>query len=138
MIDEYDLERFIKAHQNAYLIALKEIKNGKKQSHWMWYIFPQLADLGHSPVAKYYGIRNKEEAIDYLNNDLLKNHLIEISEALLKIDDDINNILGYPDNLKLRSCMTLFHEIDPSIDIFMKVIKKFYNGELDRNTINLL
>lgn len=134
----YDLDRFIKAHKKDYDIALKEIQNGKKQSHWMWYIFPQLRDLGHSTTAKYYGIKNKEEALAYLKNELLKKHLIEISEAVLKINDDIKNIFGYPDYLKLKSCMTLFYIVDPSINVFNSVIEKFYNGELDINTINLL
>ena len=138
MNDQYNLKRFIEAQEKDYKLALSEIKNGYKQSHWMWYIFPQLADLGYSATSKFYGIKNKDEAIAYLNNNYLKNNLIEISKALYEIDDDIINILGYPDDLKLKSCMTLFNYIDPSISIFKNVINKFYDGQEDQVTLNLL
>ncbi len=138
MNNKYNLDRFIIAQERDYQIALMEIKNGHKKSHWMWYIFPQLADLGYSSIAKFYGIKNKEEAVAYLKNDYLKNNLIEISRELYKLNDNINNILGYPDDLKLKSCMTLFNYIDPNIEIFNKIIDKFYNGEKDFNTINIL
>ena len=138
MNEQYDLKRFIDAQERDYNLALLEIKNGYKQSHWMWYIFPQLSDLGYSATAKFYGIKNKDEAIAYLNNDYLKTNLIEISKALYEIDDDITNILGYPDDLKLKSCMTLFNYIDPSISIFKNVINKFYDGQEDQMTLNLL
>lgn len=138
MDNEYNLDRFIIAQERDYQIALMEIKNGHKKSHWMWYIFPQLADLGCSTTAKFYGIKNKDEAIAYLQNKYLKNNLIKISEAIYEFDDNISNILGYPDNLKLKSCMTLFNYVEPSIDIFKKIIDKFYDGEKDFNTIKLL
>ncbi len=138
MNDQYNLKRFIEAQEKNYKLALSEIKNGHKQSHWMWYIFPQLVDLGYSATAKFYGIKNKDEAIAYLNNNYLKNNLIEISKTLYEIDDDITNILGYPDDLKLKSCMTLFNYIDPSISIFKNVINKFYDGQEDQVTLNLL
>lgn len=138
MNNNYNLDRFIIAQERDYQIALKEIKNGYKKSHWMWYIFPQLADLGYSTTAKFYGIKNKDEAIAYLQNEYLKNNLIEISNALNQINDNISNILGYPDDLKLKSCMTLFNYVDPTIEIFSKIITKFYNGEKDFNTIKIL
>lgn len=138
MNDKYNLKRFIDAHEKYYIKALNEIKNGRKLSHWMWYIFPQLSCLGCSTTAKYYGIKNKEEAQAFLNNNILKNHLIEISEELYKQDNDINYIFGYPDNLKLKSCMTLFNYVNPKIDIFGKILNKFYNGEKDQITINRL
>lgn len=138
MNNNYNLDRFIIAQERDYQMALQEIKNGYKRSHWMWYIFPQLADLGYSATAKFYGIKNKDEAIAYLQNEYLKNNLIEISNALYQINDNISNILGYPDDLKLKSCMTLFNYIDPSIDIFNKIIDKFYNGEQDSKTMELL
>lgn len=138
MNNNYNLDRFIIAQERDYQIALKEIKNGYKKSHWMWYIFPQLADLGYSTTAKFYGIKNKDEAIAYLQNEYLKNNLIEISNALNQINDNISNILGYPDDLKLKSCMTLFNYVDPTIEIFSKIIAKFYNGEKDFNTIKIL
>ena len=138
MEDRYDLKRFVDAQKNGHQIALKEIRAGRKRSHWMWYIFPQLKQLGHSATAQYYGIGSKEEAEAYLENEYLKNNLIEVSEALLSLDDDISLILGYPDDLKLRSSMTLFSFVDPDIDVFQKVLNKFYNGEKDRKTIDLL
>lgn len=138
MNNEYNLDRFINAQERDYQVALQEIKNGYKRSHWMWYIFPQLVDLGYSTTAKFYGIKNKDEAITYLKNEYLKNNLIEISKVLYELDDNISNILGYPDDLKLKSCMTLFSYADPSIDIFNKIIDKFYNGEQDSKTLELL
>ena len=138
MEKNYNLERFIDAQERDFNVSLLEIKNGYKRSHWMWYIFPQLADLGYSTTAKFYGIKNKDEAIAYLKNEYLKNNLIEISKVLYELDDNISNILGYPDDLKLKSCMTLFNYADPSIDIFNKIIDKFYNGEKDLNTIKIL
>ncbi len=138
MANNYDLERFITAQKRDYQAALSEIKSGYKRTHWMWYIFPQLVGLGYSPLAKYYGIKSKEEAVAYLENEYLRNNLIEISNALYELNDLINNILGYPDYLKLKSCMTLFNYVDPSIEIFNKIIEKFYNGEKDINTIKIL
>lgn len=138
MEKNYNLERFIDAQERDFNVSLLEIKNSYKRSHWMWYIFPQLADLGYSTTAKFYGIKNKDEAIAYLKNEYLKNNLIEISKVLYELDDNISNILGYPDDLKLKSCMTLFNYADPSIDIFNKIIDKFYNGEQDSKTLELL
>ena len=138
MNNNFNLERFIDAQERDFQIALLEIKNGYKRTHWMWYIFPQLADLGYSATAKFYGIKSKDEAIAYLQNEYLKNNLIEISNALYQINDNISNILGYPDDLKLKSCMTLFNYVDPTIEIFSKIIDKFYNGEKDLNTIKIL
>ena len=134
----YNLERFIKAQEKDYNKALSEIKQGKKQSHWIWYIFPQLKELGHSSTAQYYGIKDEEEARQYFQNTLLKDHLIEITKELYKQNNNIKKILGYPDYLKVKSCMTLFSYIDPTIDIFQKVIDKFYHGNKDEITINLL
>lgn len=138
MEDKYNLKRFIEAQELDYEIALLEIRNGRKRSHWMWYIFPQLADLGYSSTAKYYGISNLEEARAYMENSILKSHLIEISEELYKLNDNISNILGYPDDLKLNSSMTLFKKANPEIKIFGDVIEKFYNGKEDQATIDLL
>lgn len=134
-----DLERFINAHEKNYKNALLEIKNGKKQTHWMWYIFPQIKGLGHSTTAKYYEIKSIEEAKAYLNNKYLKNHLIEISSELLKLkNNNITQILGTPDDLKLHSSMTLFSIIDKDNKVFKEVLNKFYNGIKDENTIQIL
>ncbi len=135
---ENNLKRFITAQERDYELALEEIKRGRKQSHWMWYIFPQLKGLGHSATAEFYGIAGKEEALEYLNNYYLRNNLIRITKILYNLDDDITNILGYPDDLKLKSCMTLFNYVDPNIQIFQKVLDKFYDGEKDQITLNLI
>lgn len=133
-----DLERFLKAQDKDYEQALKEIKKGRKTSHWIWYIFPQIAGLGFSSTSKYYSIKDKNEAIEYLKNNTLKNRLIEICEALLSLEsDDATYVMGYPDDLKLKSSMTLFGEVS-DIDVFKKVLDKFYNGEKDEMTILLL
>ena len=133
-----DLERFILAHNKSYETALNEIKNGYKESHWMWYIFPQIRGLGMSEIAQYYEISNLDEAKEYLANDLLRSHLFEISQALLNLStNDPLEVLGYPDNLKLKSCMTLFNYIEPN-SIFQKVLDKYYNGEIDMTTILIL
>ena len=134
-----DLSRFIKAQETDYERALSEIRSGHKRSHWIWYIFPQIAGLGFSSTAQYYAIKDREEAEDYLKNDLLRERLVEISEALLKLEsNDAGDVMGYPDDLKLRSSMTLFHEVAPEIDVFQKVLDKFFEGKPDQKTIELL
>lgn len=135
---DYNFNRFTDAHAKYYAQALSEIKAGRKQSHWMWYIFPQLQGLGNSRNSYYYGISDLNEAKAYLENPELKKHLVEISDVLYKCDGDITTIMGYPDDLKLLSCMTLFNVADPSIDIFQKIIDKFYSGEKDQKTIDLI
>lgn len=129
------LDRFIKAQENTYSIALNEIKNGRKQSHWMWYIFPQIKGLGMSETSRYYGIDGVLEAKAYLDNEILGNRLREITGELLKLDE--NNpfdIFGTIDTMKLKSCMTLFDYVSDE-NIFMDVLDKFYNGEVDEKTI---
>lgn len=135
---EYDLNRFIKAQNEYYDIALTEIKNGKKESHWIWYVFPQIEGLGKSFKSKYYGIKGIEEAKEYYKNEELKYHLLEISNALLKINDDIVNIVGHIDALKICSCMTLFNNVDPNNKVFKNVIDKFYNGNFDIQTLKII
>ncbi len=133
-----DLSRFLKAQEYNYEQALKEIKSGHKQSHWMWYIFPQVKGLGHSPTAVYYSIDSIEEAIDYYNNPILSKRLIEITNALLELDNnDPLDVMGYPDHLKLCSCMTLFDYVSDN-NIFMKVLDKYYHGKKDQKTLKLL
>lgn len=133
------LDRFIKAHERDYEIALLEIKEGRKKTHWMWYIFPQIKGLGNSATSEFYGIEDIEEARLYYNNLYLREHLIEISHALLDIDnDDITDILGFPDDLKLQSSMTLFSLVDPKEKIFSEVLNKYYNGEKDIKTVDII
>ena len=134
----YDLSRFIKAQENDYDTALSEIKAGRKTSHWIWYIFPQLEELGFSPTAKFYGIVDLDEARAYLANNLLRTRLIEISQAMLDLSSrDIKDIMDYPDNLKLCSSMTLFHLAEPTCDVFQKTPDKYFDGKPDKKTIAL-
>lgn len=136
--DKMDLDRFLKAQNNMYHVALSEIKGGYKQSHWIWYIFPQLKGLGFSSNAEYYGIKDAKEAKAYYEHPILSQRLKEISHALLMLDSsDPSEVMGYPDDLKLRSCMTLFYEVtrDP---LFKQVLDKFFEGEEDQCTLHLL
>lgn len=133
-----NLERFINAQQYDYPVALYELKAGYKESHWMWFIFPQYKGLGYSSTAKYYAIQSKEEAIAYVHHPILGKRLIEISQVLLDLNcDDATAIFGSPDNLKLKSCMTLFYIVSKE-SIFQQVIDKFYHGQYDQRTIELL
>ncbi len=135
----FDLERFKKAQETDFPIALKEIKSGRKKSHWIWYIFPQLEGLGYSETATYYGIKGRAEAEAYVHDSLLKSRLVEISEALLSLkENDATKVMGYPDDLKLKSSMTLFAEVAPEIGVFQKVLDKFFDGERDKKTIELI
>lgn len=136
----YNLERFVEAQEEDYSLALREVRQGKKMNHWMWYIFPQLAGLGNSSTSKYFAIANAEEAKLYLDHPVLGKRLAEISEALLRIPhNSAHSIFGTPDDLKLLSCMTLFEAIDsPHKEIFKRVIAKFYNGKRDNTTLQLL
>jgi uncharacterized protein (DUF1810 family) len=142
MYKPFDAEKYLKAQEgpygSSYESALSEIRNGQKQGHWIWYIFPQLYGLGRSSTSQYYAIRDLDEAKAYLNNKVLRERLIEISEALLSVDRDIRQIMWSPDDLKVRSCMTLFREADPSIDVFQQVIDKFFDGKPDHRTLRLL
>ena len=132
------MERFLKAQETQYINALAEIKNGRKTSHWIWYVFPQLEQLGRSSTAKYYGIKNIDEAKEYISHPLLRERLVELSEALLDNDCSAVKILGYTDAMKVRSCMTLFHCADPSIEVFGRVIDKFYGGQYDKLTLDII
>lgn len=133
-----ELERFIKAQYIYYNIALKEIINGKKETHWIWFIFPQFAGLGFSYESYYYGIKSKKEAIEYYNNELLRNNLIEITEALLNLNViKVSNVVSITDFYKIRSCMTLFYRISNN-KLFKDVLDKYYNGVFDTITLKLL
>jgi uncharacterized protein (DUF1810 family) len=139
MTQDNSLDRFIKAQQSDYATALSEIKSGKKRSHWMWYVFPQLKGLGMSETARFYGINDKQEAVAYLNNNSLGKRLVEISEALLGLPgNDPHYIFGSPDDMKLKSCMTLFASLPQANPVFEQVLSKFYDGEQDQKTLQLL
>ena len=133
----YDFSKFISAQEHSYQTALAEMKAGHKTSHWIWYIFPQLKQLGKSQTAVYYGIENLDEARAYLENEILRNRLIEISQAVSELPgENITYIMGSrTDELKLCSCMTLFHLADPTIDVFKKVLDKYFGGNLDEKTV---
>jgi uncharacterized protein (DUF1810 family) len=136
---EYDFERFVKAQEKDYRTALAEIRNGRKRSHWMWYIFPQIAGLGFSSTSKYYAIKDLEEAKAYLDDETLGKRLVEISGALLSLEgNDAAKIFGTPDDMKLRSSMTLFSQVKDVAPVFQKVLDKFFGGLPDGKTIRLL
>ena len=137
--DPFHLNRFLGAQESYYTDALEEIKQGYKQSHWIWFIFPQMRGLGRSPMAENYGITSIEEARAYMENPTLKNHLIEISTALLqhKGKSTAYEILGKLDAMKVCSSMTLFDQVMPNT-IFAEVIDAFYNGERDEMTLELI
>ena len=134
-----DLKRFLEAQENDYARALAEIKTGSKRSHWMWYIFPQIAGLGFSSTSKFYAIENRTEAESYLAHPNLGARLVEISNALLEIEEKTaSQIFGSPDDLKLKSSMTLFGALEETNPVFRKVLDKYFDGEEDRRTLELL
>lgn len=136
---DFNLNRFIEAQAVSYNHALGEIQAGRKQSHWMWYIFPQLKALGRSNTALYYGIADLNEAKAYMTEPYLRENLINITKALLALNETNPSIvMGYPDDLKLCSCMTLFEIATPDVPEFGMVLDKFYNGKRDELTINLV
>ena len=133
-----DLSRFLKAQEQDYEQALREIRSGRKRSHWMWYIFPQIQGLGFSPTAQYYAIRDLQEARDYLAHPVLGTRLKELSSALLDLNGlSASEIFGYPDDLKLRSSMTLFRMADLNEPVFLEVLEKYYDGRPDARTVEL-
>ena len=136
--DPYNLNRFIGAQESYYQTALQEIHNGCKDSHWIWFIFPQMKGLGYSPAAQNYGITSLNEARAYLANPTLRKHLIEVSEALLQHKDmTAFEILGTTDAIKVRSCMTLFDMVEPN-SVFEQVLECFYMDERDELTLQIL
>ena len=134
----YNLDRFVEAQEAAYSVALSEVRNGRKVSHWMWYIFPQLQGLGRSAMAQFYGIEDLEEAKAYLAHELLGQRLRQITQVLLELPEtDPKKIFGQIDSVKLRSCMTLFAHASGEA-LFTKVLEKYYSGEEDHVTMRLL
>ena len=134
-----ELNRFLQAQSYQYETALKEIQNGHKQSHWMWYIFPQLRGLGQSSMAWEYGITDLEEAKEYLAHPILGVRLLEICNAAFNTSsNNAVEVFGFPDNLKLKSSMTLFEAADPQQPIFGQILMKFFNGERDSAALGIL
>lgn len=140
MNDKFNLKRFLRAQEDAYQQALGEIRNGKKLTHWMWFIFPQIIGLGHSEMSKFYGIKDLEEATLYLQHPILGSRLIEITNALLDLKEKtISAIFGQPDDLKLKSCMTLFSLVDRNENSpFKMVLKSYFFDDKDVRTLQLL
>jgi uncharacterized protein (DUF1810 family) len=137
--DPHDLNRFVRAQADDYEQALVEIRAGRKRSHWMWYIFPQIAGLGFSPLSRRYAISSLDEARAYLDHPVLGRRLVECAEAALGVESrSAHEIFGSPDDLKLRSCATLFAAVTPPDSVFARLLDRFYEGERDGKTLQLL
>lgn len=132
------IERFVEAQNDVYIRALNEIKSGRKLTHWMWFIFPQIKGIGFSMRSVFFSIKDEEEAKEYLNHPLLGKRLREISNALLELNT-VNpiEIFGGIDAKKLRSCMTLFDIVEPE-SVFDEVLLKFFDGKRDEKTLKIL
>lgn len=138
-MDPFKLSRFVKAQDAVYNTVLAELRNGDKRTHWMWYIFPQIAGLGYSPTSKYYAIESLEEARQYLKHPVLGKRMLECARAVLEVDErSVSEIFGYPDDLKLKSSMTLFAAVAEPDSVFVRVLDKYFHGERDMKTLNLL
>jgi uncharacterized protein (DUF1810 family) len=137
--DPYDLDRFVRAQEADYDRALRELRGGRKRSHWMWYVFPQLAGLGASETSRRYAIRGIEEARAYLAHPVLGPRLAECAEAVLGVEGrSAHDVFGSPDDLKLRSCATLFARASPPGSPFERLLAKYFGGEPDPRTLRLL
>jgi uncharacterized protein (DUF1810 family) len=137
--DPYDLGRFVQAQRGAYERALSEITSGRKRTHWMWYIFPQVDGLGSSSTAKRYAIRSLDEARAYLDHPVLGPRLRQCAEAALRVEGRAaREVFGSPDDLKLRSCATLFACVSPTGSVFDRLLDRYYGGERDPRTLQLL
>jgi len=136
--DHFDLTRFITAQEMVYSRVLFELRNGRKRTHWMWFIFPQVDGLGNSSTTKRYAIKSIEEAQEYLNHPLLGKRLKECAETVLAVEGrSISEIFGYPDDLKLKSSTTLFENVADFDPIYASMLNKYFNGERDIRTLNL-
>jgi uncharacterized protein (DUF1810 family) len=137
--DPFDLDRFLVAQEVQYDAALAEIRDGRKRSHWMWYVFPQIAGLGLSEMSQRYAIRSAAEARAYLEHPMLGPRLVECFEAVLGVAGrTAGEIFGSPDDLKLRSCATLFASVSPPESVFERMLDRYFAGERDRRTVELL
>jgi uncharacterized protein (DUF1810 family) len=136
---EHILQRFLDAQESSFSQALTELQRGKKQSHWMWYIFPQIQGLGFSATSKFYALQDIEEAKAFVQHPQLGSRLLQLCEVLLALPNrDASRIMGSPDDMKLRSSMTLFAAAEPTQTVFQQVLDKFYQGEPDPQTLRLL
>lgn len=139
MSEEFDLSRYKKAQDQDYEVALKEMKEGYKRSHWMWYIFPQIIGLGQSRTSIYYSIKNLDEARAYMADETLGAHMLEICEALYASGQtDATHVFGTPDDMKFRSSLTLFKQACPEQEIFGKLLDRFFEGKEDPRTLECI
>jgi uncharacterized protein (DUF1810 family) len=137
--DPHDLNRFVQSQDDVYDRALAEIKHGRKRTHWMWYIFPQLDGLGSSATSGRYSIKSAAEAEAFLRHPVLGPRLVECVEAVLSVEGcSAHEIFGFPDDIKLRSCATLFAQLSPAGSVFHRVLDKYFRGAPDRETIRLM
>ena len=138
-MDIYNLNRFIIKQERDFSTAYAELSQGRKRSHWSWWIIPQIVGLGMTVISQEYAIKSLDEAVAFLQHPYLGKNIREISKVLLENEsDDATFVMGFPDDLKLRSCMTLFAEADPSEEIFQKVLDKFFDGKKDERTLEIL
>ena len=139
MNDTFDLNRFIDAQRAVYSDVLEELRSGRKRTHWMWFDFPQLAGLGRSETARFYAISGAAEAVAYLHDPLLGARLLECTRTVLEHSGkSVTAMFGSPDDMKLRSCMTLFASVAPEQVCFQQLLNRFFNGEPDEKTVALL
>ena len=137
--DPYNLSRFVNAQEDDYEQALSELRDGQKRSHWIWYTFPQIDGLAFSSTSKRYAIKSVEEARAYLDHPILGPRLLECAGALLRVEGrSATEVLGSPDDMKLRSCATLFASVLPAGSVFDRLLEKYYRGERDSKTLQLL
>jgi uncharacterized protein (DUF1810 family) len=139
MSERPELDRFVKAQDDVYVNVLSELRAGRKTSHWMWFIFPQIAGLGTSEISRFYAIKYIDEANDYLRHPTLGPRLLECTEAVLSIRGrSAHDVFGYPDEIKLKSCMTLFASISAGGSVFERAIDRYFEGKRDSRTLELL
>jgi uncharacterized protein (DUF1810 family) len=137
--DPFDLNRFVQAQEHDFDRALSEIRRGRKQSHWMWYIFPQIDGLGSSSMAKRYAVKSIAEAEGYLRHPVLGPRLIACAEAALAVEGkSAHDVFGSPDDMKLRSSATLFARVSPPGSVFERILEKYFQGKGDDKTLRLL
>lgn len=133
------LERFVEAQNRVHASVLEELAAGKKKSHWMWFVFPQLKALGKSPTAQYFGLESRDEALAYWRHPVLGGRLKECTRLVLSINNKTaNEIFGSPDDLKFRSCMTLFSHVAPEVAVFRQALERFFGGQSDEKTLEIL
>ena len=139
MSDPYNLDRFLKAQEDSYDTALDELKAGRKRSHWIWFVFPQLAGLGQSPTSQFYGITSLDEAVAYLQHPILGGRLHESLKVLQALEEtSADHVFGELDAMKFRSSLTLFAEADPADPILEAALDRWFGGRKDEKTLQLL